>query len=560
MKLRLKRSGSEVRLTKNNFLAQGGEGSVYVRNGVAYKIYSDQSKAIPLRKIEELSGISRKEVIKPDDLLLDTKGKPVGYSMRHAQDTQALCRIFTPAFKKRSGVGPKQIGRLVSNMRDVLKHIHSCRVLVVDLNEFNLLVGKSLDSVIWIDVDSWQTPSFPATAIMDSVRDRHASSFSAKTDWFSFAIVSFQLWMGIHPYKGKHPKIKTLDDRMVGNLSVFNRDVSMPKVCPPLDIIPQDWLSWYREVLEEGHRIPPPDSMGASTIIRSRPVVVLSGALSMSEILSCDKDILHFMEIGPHRVVFTEDGASWSRVTRSGVSPDSAIGLAPGGKLIRAQATNGKLVLTEILTGSDIPSMLSADKTSAIDGRLYVKSGDGIHEMGFLEMPNGKLRASSKKVASVMPEATRMFDGVVIQDMLGSWYASVFPAPGKSFQFRLKELDGWKLVEAKHDNRVLMVVGAKKGSYRKWIMVLKPDYSGYMVREAKDVAYSGLNFVVLDTGVCAHLNEDEKLELFSNDPRSKQTKVVSSDQLDSGMVLCRCGGSVAAIKGDVLYRISTRKP
>lgn len=560
MKLRLKKAGSEVRLSKSNFLAQGGEGSVYVKGGVAYKVYTDPSKAIPLRKVEELSSISRAEVIKPEDLLLDGRGNPVGYSMRQAKDSQALCRIFTPAFKKRSGIGAKEIGRLVSGMRDVLRHIHQCRVLVVDLNEFNLLVDKRLDSVMWIDVDSWQTPSFPATAIMDSVRDRQAKGFSERTDWFSFAIVTFQLWMGIHPYKGKHPTAKGLDERMGKNLSVFNSEVSLPKVCPPFDIIPADWRRWYRDVLEQGERMPPPNAMGASMAIRSRPVILVSTSLTISEILSAGKEILHFSEIGPHRLVFTEDGLTWGRTTRAGIRPSAVIGTAAGGRLVEARVAGGLLELSEILTGKPVPVTLSSDKAMAIDGRIYSKSGDSIHEVVLMEMPNGSLRGAAKKVASVMPEATRLFDGVAVQDMLGSWYASVFPAPGRSFQFRLKELDGWKLVDAKHDGRILMVVGARRGTYRRWVMVLLPDHSGYVVREAKDVNYSGLNFVVLDTGVCAHLNEEEKLELFSNDPRSKQTKIVESSSLDSGMSLHRCGGSVAVLKGSSLYRISTRQP
>ena len=57
---------------------------------------------------------------------------------------------------------------------------------------------------------------------MDSVRDRHAAGWNEGTDWFSFALVSFQMFVGIHPYKGKHPALKTLDERMAQNVSVLH--------------------------------------------------------------------------------------------------------------------------------------------------------------------------------------------------------------------------------------------------------------------------------------------------------------------------------------------------
>ena len=47
-------------------------------------------------------------------------------------------------------------------------------------------------------VDSYQTAHYPATAIMPSVRDWKVPlhDFSELSDWFSFAIVSFQVFLG----------------------------------------------------------------------------------------------------------------------------------------------------------------------------------------------------------------------------------------------------------------------------------------------------------------------------------------------------------------------------
>src|SRR5947199_212129 len=82
--------------------------------------------------------------------------------------------------------------------------------------------------------------------------------FSPETDWFSFAIISFQMFIGIHPYRGLHPSLPDLDARMSANVSVLNPRVSIPKLCYPFSVIPQAYRDWYRAIFEDGKRVPPP--------------------------------------------------------------------------------------------------------------------------------------------------------------------------------------------------------------------------------------------------------------------------------------------------------------
>ena len=77
----------------------------------------------------------------------------------------------------------------------------------------NFLIDRDMQHVLFIDVDSYQTAGFPATAIMDSIRDRHSSTYSAGTDWFSFAILAFQMFVGVHPYRGKHATLAVSGER-----------------------------------------------------------------------------------------------------------------------------------------------------------------------------------------------------------------------------------------------------------------------------------------------------------------------------------------------------------
>ena len=94
MEVFVKGKKDKISLNKNHFVSQGGEGSIYARRGVVYKIYTNPKSMIPFAKMQELSSISNINVIKPEKIVLDKRQKPVGYTMRHVSNTYALCQIF----------------------------------------------------------------------------------------------------------------------------------------------------------------------------------------------------------------------------------------------------------------------------------------------------------------------------------------------------------------------------------------------------------------------------------------------------------------------------------
>lgn len=190
-----------VDLDNKNFLAQGGEGSVYVISKTAYKIYNDPKKMLPIGKIQELSALTAKNIIKPENIILDNKNHEIGYTMRFVDDTYSLCQLFTKAFRQRNNLDHDTMFKLIQSLQNIVKHVHEKKILIVDCNELNFLASKDFKDIYAIDVDSYQTPNYPATAIMDSIRDRHTKVFNEGSDWFSFAILAFQMFIGIHPFK-----------------------------------------------------------------------------------------------------------------------------------------------------------------------------------------------------------------------------------------------------------------------------------------------------------------------------------------------------------------------
>lgn len=108
----------QVTLLQSDFVAAGGEGSIYCKGTTAYKIYADPKRMLPLGKMTELAAITDIDVIKPDVVLLDTKSSsPVGYTMRFVPDTMPLCQVFTRAFREREGLDHATMLRLVQALQ-----------------------------------------------------------------------------------------------------------------------------------------------------------------------------------------------------------------------------------------------------------------------------------------------------------------------------------------------------------------------------------------------------------------------------------------------------------
>ncbi len=276
--------GQALVLTSNDHLATGGEGSVYAKAGLVHKVYLDPSKARAAgmeAKAGMLAQIRHPGIAAPLGILRDKKGALVGLSFRKAEG-EALCRAFTGAWRTAHRFDNDDAGKLAQAMRDIVDFAHQHRALLVDGNELNWLVNGTVPTVI--DVDSWQLPGFPATAIMPSIRDPLATkTFSEGSDWFAWAVVTFQLWTGIHPFKGTHPSFArgALQERMQAGVSVFDSQVSLPAAARPVSDIPARLRQWYEAVFSRQERTAPPPQWGTAAAISPtlRVVQTLNQAL-----------------------------------------------------------------------------------------------------------------------------------------------------------------------------------------------------------------------------------------------------------------------------------------
>jgi hypothetical protein len=562
----------DVDLTQRDFIAKGGEGTVYGKGNVAYKIYEDPANMLPTGKIQELSVLDHPNIIKPDRILLNSKNVPVGYTMRLVNGT-ALCQLFTKAFKQRNNIDNGQIINLVKEIHNLVDFTHKKGILIVDLNELNYLVDGKFKEIYAIDVNSYQTPSFPATVIMPSIRDRHCKNhFSKETDWFSWGIVTFQMMIGIHPYKGTHPDFDKLspddrlDARMTKNISVFNPQASIPKVCNPFDVIPAGLRAWYKTVFEDGKRCAPPSDFVGGVIVIAPTLKQIAGSnlFEIKEVETYPSEILAFYSCDGNQLVLTDKTAHLNRRTYSVPSNNAKFAFTPKmGHPVSVYLDNGHLQIFDVLNQKQIPFLMAANAVMECAGRIYVQSGMNVLELNFIEIGNS-LQVSTKHVGSVLdvPGATKVYDGVIIQSLLGRYFASLFPSSGRCHQVGIPELDQHTVMDAKYEKNVLVIVAAhrKTGKYDRLVLRLADDFASYDLRKVENITPTGINFTVNDAGVCTLMNEEEKLEAFSKKMNASTVKVLDDPALESDMRLYHDGARIVFTKENKLYSISTRKP
>lgn len=190
-------------------------------------------------------------------------------------------------------------------------------------------------------------------------------------------------------------------------------------------------------------------------------------------------------------------------------------------------------------------------------GRIYVKQNDKLSEIEFIELPN-KILISSSAVTSIQENATKLFDGVVIQNVLGSCVASMLPQYRTCHQVLLPEMKGYQIIDAKYDKNVLIIIANKKGKYDKFIFTLSEDFKTYEMRKVGDVTYCGINFTVLDNGVVIHVNEDEEMEIFLNKIGKNNVKVIDSSSIRGDMRLFADGTNVLFSEKNKIYKIKMK--
>ena len=548
--------GRAIRLSERNFLAEGGEGKLYASKDRVYKIYIDENKVIPEDKITDLGQLTEPAIIRPLESIYKKSGKRIGFSMQKINNPVALARTFTTGYWNTQNITPDKMIALVKTMQKTISFIHKKGFLQVDGNEFNYMVNSALTKPYFIDVDSFQTPNYPATAIMPSIRDYTQNEFNVGTDWFSFSIVAFQMMTGIHPFKGLHADFKKGDfeGRIKAGVSVFNKDVSYPSSTRDFSIIPKEYLDWFNALFVKGERIAPPDGtvQVAGTLVKK---VIKDGKhISIKKIATYDYAIRRMNVVYGQYIISAGDFLFVGKTKYQVPGNASGVFIRDNGNPLFTLIENNQLSVIDGKTNERIDSGLEVDKVFVIGNIPYVIRDTDLIEINIVEFAN-KIVVSAGITRKVLPNATQVYNGIIVQNVLGKTHLMIPAYSGFMPVIAIPELDRYKFVDANYENHVVMAsIADNKGEYRQARIRFNSDFTHYDIDIRDDIDYP-MNFAVLDKGVIISIPGDGTLEITPNTPESDQVRIVEDKQVVGNIQLINDNGRLGAFLGSELYAL-----
>ena len=557
--------GQKITLSQSNFVAKGGEGSIFHKGNYAYKIYENLSQMIPLAKINELSQFNHPSIVAPKSIIKNNKKQIIGFTMDWiGENNIALAKMFTTRFQQINGINNDMIIQLIENIKKVTKIIHQNNFLIVDGNELNYLVKPDFITPYFIDVNSWQTPSFPATAIMPSIRDWMNNNFTVLTDWFSFAIISFQLFVGIHPFKGKHNKYRLNDfvNRIRDRVSVFNSEVSLPPSVRSFDLIPSSYKDWYYKLFERGDRTEPPQLPGQAEIIQVEIKVIQStNTFEINLIKEYNNQILYHNPI--NNITRTKTSLYLSK-TDYNVSNGVEVIITPLFQIPILIKIDKDMVEFKPLKPSYTikGSSIACSDMMIINNTLYLKNKEKLIEVTFKELSQNIIPVV-KTVWNIEPLSSKIFTNVIYQSVLGKAHFCI-PIPNESGKssfniIPIPELNDYRILEAKYDNHILNVIAHYQNEYHRFTFIISQDFQTYVHRLVSGIDYNSLNFITLDNGVCIMIPEDNVVEMFLNRIDKPDVKRIIDPDITSDMRLVKDGTVVKFFKDKTLYSLKMKK-
>lgn len=543
----------KIILTDKEYVASGGEAAVYKRGRTAYKIYHDPLKMIATGKIEELSCLSSSNVLRPKSII-HRNNKAIGYTMDFVDHTHPICKLFTKNFRNDHSIDPKRMIDIVKHIQETITQIHNDGCLVVDLNELNLLASNDFGMVHFIDVDSYQTKSYKATAIMESIRDWSAgTNFTELSDWFSFGIIAFQLYIGIHPYKGKHPNYKPKEwiKRMRDGVSVFDNKVKIPKLCNDFGVIPKPHLDWFKSLFVKNERsiAPFPDAI---IVIVQPQIRQASGDFSIDLDFETGDNIqrIYYFDgveyiIGKN-FIYKNRNIIYDRVDYDNISMVSS---GDGSDPLLCTLKDDRLFFMT-LDGTTIDQLYSNGYMQK-NGCIYSMFDGKLVEIIYRTINNKNIR-SSRHASNISDLSSKVFNGVIFQDLLGKSYITLPFERGKCVLKPIKEMDSYRILSAKSEQNICIAIAEKNGKYYRFIIVFDKLFSTYKIRLDEDVSYSDVNFTVKPNGVCI-LALDDEVEIF----KDEHIKRLSNSPFDSGTPLFNKQGDIFFIVSNKIYSVKS---
>lgn len=573
----------EVTLTTADHVATGGEGMLYVKGGTAYKLFLDPARARQqgmADKIQLLSQLKHPFIVAPTSVLLDAQHQLIGYRMP-AVAGDPLVKSFSNIWRDETGFTDDLATELAYRMRDGVQAVHDAGALIVDGNEMNYLRMDNNEPRL-IDVDSWQIGRFKPTAIMPSVRDYSTDTFSTLSDWFGWGIVSFQLYTGMHPYKGTHPNFKRgdLEARMRANASVFDPQVRLNSAVRSFDAIPAGLRDWYVKTFQQGQRTVPPKrfealTMPAAAVTRKVRTLAGGGSLKHDKLWTSPGTLRH---ISPNGLALYESAGrievydlERSQVLELPAPLDGRRVIERAAVIVRAEGhyvwlglADGKLTATVIFGQRDprraylqrAPLPTLAERLVLFGNQAYALNAQmelGLQELA-IDLMGDNLLVSITAQWPMWVNSSQVFQGVIVMDYLGTPFIMV-PQPERAEPVRAEVLKDYRMLAAIGNSNELVLAHAlsrKDGQiYRLW---LRRTGNEMLVADATPLDEPELSAAINGKGVIVTISEDDNIALAA--PGTTTQRELTGTGASRDMRLFSLNEGIAYVRDRDVFKLS----
>lgn len=239
-------------------LTEGGEGVIYEIGDQIIKIYKPivnlQSKKNKIVKLMQKS--LPKEVVAPKDIVVDRKGKFIGFVMDKVEGEE-FKRLSNKKFTTANGITTKHILTMLVKTQNVIRKLHEDNIFIGDLNDQNILFDKQYN-IYFIDCDSWSVDSDKCEVAMDLFKDPllNSNEFNDQTDIYSFSILAWKILTRVHPFGGTMNPDINIVKRMEKRISIIdNPNVTIPRTIKTWRNLSPNLVSKFKSIFESDRRI-----------------------------------------------------------------------------------------------------------------------------------------------------------------------------------------------------------------------------------------------------------------------------------------------------------------
>ena len=543
----------------------GGEGTVYLLKDIAFKIYHDPKKMIPLGKFKELNTITSKNVIKPDELIYDEHKNLIGYTMKAVYNTVSLSRLITTDYQKNHNITHKDLINVIVNIKNTIKSIHKDNCLVVDINDSNILINNKLE-VFFIDVDSYKTENYPATALQDFAKDFTVKEhkFTELSDWFSFGLLATKILLGIHPYMGRWNKYKkrekenTLEYRSLNNISIFNKDVVYPKTVRSFSLIPKNYYLWFLDIFEKGERTKPPKELGEFFNSVDDLILDIQNQVKFKKIFDNKHVINNVIEGFRNQVIFSDKEVNFNNNYIKLKENYNAVIFNQNDEPMVFKVNDKNQVESYNLSNNshNVYEQVLADRIFSFNNNIYAINYDNFMQLNLITL--GKEMLTIKSTFSIMPFASQIFENCIFQNTINKAFFYLIHDKDTIPFIKIPELDGKNIINAKYKNNVLIVNYKNNFNYTNIIFKINNRFDKYEIIYQEDNDVSDINFTVNDKGVACFIPEDENMLLFFNQFGNNTIRKINDKNINTNMNLYSNFSNINIFINNEIYQISLK--